>query len=295
MNQVKLPLVSIVMLSYNRRKEVLDGLLEIEKIQYQNLEIIVVDNASQDGTGAAVSALHPEVVLISLEKNIGVAAANQGFFSARGEYIIIIDDDSFPLPDSVSRMVERFESDPTIGIVAFHVRNVSHFHQPDSGKKLEKTENSDYRLGFNGAGAGFRRAALEECGGYSDHFFLYWNELDLALRFLHKGYSICRDEQIIALHHYSPRNRSSLRAPYFYTRNLLWLYWQYWPLSCLLPRIFSFLSSCIYHSIEQANLVYVKAFFSGLLGLGQLKRTPMDKTLIKSLRLTEKLSFIYFR
>ncbi len=288
------PLVSIVMLSYNRVQDVLNGLRQLQAISYSPLECIVVDNASSDGTPAAVSRLFPHVKLIALKENIGVAAANQGFFSAAGEYIVIIDDDSFPMADSISRMVKCFERDEKVGIVAFNVRNVAHFSQAQDYQVI--TENaSELRLGFNGAGAGFRRSVLEQAGGYSEAFFLYWNELDLALRVLKAGYTICWDEKIIALHQYSPQNRDSLRAPFYYTRNLFWVYWQYWPLPLLIVRVLSLLFSCVYHSLEQRSAVYIKACLDALRHLSRIKRNPLSKQLVRSLRLTEKLAFIYFR
>lgn len=289
-----LPLVSVVMLSYNRKEDVLHGMDRLREIPYPELEIIVVDNASTDGTVEAVRNRFPQVRTISAPENIGVAAANLGFFQAIGEYVVIIDDDSYPLPDSIERMVQRFSEDERIGIVAFDVRNVTHFDPAVSVSSGIPT-TLQYKLGFNGAGAGIRRSVLQQVGGYSDSFFLYWNEMDLALRVLAAGYSICWDEGIVALHKYSPKNRSSLRAPFYYTRNLFWIYWQYWPLSLLLQRTAGLFFSCIFHSIEQRSTVYLRAFASALIKLGNIRRRPLSKELIRSLRLTEKLAFIYFR
>lgn len=289
------PLVSIVMLSYNRLADVVNGLEQLHLIAYEKLEFIVVDNASSDGTCEQVRRRFPDVKLIRLDENLGVAAANRGFFSAAGEFIVIIDDDSYPLPEAIARMVQCFQSDEKIGIVAFNVRNVSHFQA--AAQEHEKTEQSvpPCQLGFNGAGAGFRRSVLEKVGGYSPAFFLYWNELDLALRVVQAGFTIHWDERIIALHQYSPQNRDSLRAPFYYTRNLFWLYWQYWPLLWLCRKSLSFFFSCVYHSLEQKTLVYVRAYIAALAKLKRVPRKPMQREIIKSLRMTEKLAFIYFR
>ena len=289
------PLVSIVMLSFNRKEDVLHGLGRLRGISYPALETIVVDNASTDGTVESVRKRFPDVNVISLTENIGVAAANRGFFQASGEYIVIIDDDSFPTPDSIGRMVQRFVEDGNIGVVAFNVHNVTHFEQPKSVLTPTESTPSKYKQGFNGAGAGFRSSVLLQVGGYSDCFFLYWNEMDLALRVLAAGYSICWDDGIIALHKYSPTNRSSLRAPFYYTRNLYWIYWQYWPLSMLLFRTAVLSFSCIFHSIEQRSMVYIRAFIAALREVGHIRRRPLKKELIRSLRITEKLAFIYFR
>jgi len=83
-----------------------------------------VDNGSTDGTVQMVQLQYAGCVnLIALKKNLGVAAYNIGFNQAEGEYIVILDDDSFPEKNAISRMVEEFDKNEELGIVAFDVRN----------------------------------------------------------------------------------------------------------------------------------------------------------------------------
>jgi GT2 family glycosyltransferase len=287
--------VSVVILSYNRKSDLSESILEIQKSDFKEFEIIVVDNGSKDGTVQMLREDFPEVRLIALADNIGVAGYNRGFRAALGEYILILDDDSFPIDNALNRICEEFDRSADIGIIALNVRNYYDFDQ-----ELEKTEGDNLlkfegktQLAFNGAGAAFRKVVFDEVGGYAEEFFLYWNEQDLALRVLDAGYKILWFIDIISLHKYSPVNRKSYRAPFFYTRNLYWLIWKHFYFSKCFKDTFKLIYLTLYHSFEQKTFIYLKAFFKALLGLGKIKRRPVRREIADNLRLTYKIPFIY--
>lgn len=291
--------VSVVMLSFNRRDDVAEGLEQLLAQDYENLEIIVVDNGSSDQTAAMVNERFPGVHLIALPNNIGVAAYNIGFKQARGKYIVILDDDSFPAQHAIQQMVEAFEKDPQLGVVAFDVRNYyDYFKNRDatpSPAPTPPTPLCHYQMAFNGAGVGIRKKCIDEVGGYPDEFFLYWNEQDLAIRILNAGYRIQSFNYIISLHKYSPANRQSWRAPFFYTRNLFWLIWKHFYLSRMIKDTLIVTYFTLYYSFEQKTLVYIKAAFAALFGIGKIHRKPVKKEIIRQLRLTYHLAFIYYQ
>ncbi len=299
--QNELPLVSVVMLSFNRAADVREGVGEILSLQYTNIEIIVVDNGSSDGTAEMVRTEFSDqrVKLTALDENIGIAAYNIGFDRTQGEYIVILDDDSFPERNAIPRMVEEFQNDPELGIVAFDVRN--YYDYRETNRTIETKPNQDdnaesrYQMAFNGAGVGVRKECMEKVGGYPEEFFLYWNEQDLSIRVLDAGYRIRWFTDIISLHKYSPANRDSRRAPFYYTRNLYWLIWKYFPPGKMLKDTFQLIYYSFYHSFSQNTLVYLKATVAALAHIGKIKRRPVKKAIIKALRLTYRLPFIYYR
>jgi len=119
-NKIPMKKVSIVMLSYNRKKDVAEGVEALLNQDYKNIEIIVADNGSTDGTAEMIrDKYNDKIQLIALEKNIGIAAYNMGFDRATGEYIVILDDDSFPVKNAITRMVEEFEKNDKLGVAAF--------------------------------------------------------------------------------------------------------------------------------------------------------------------------------
>lgn len=291
-----MPEVSVVMLSFNRKDDVLEGVSHLLNQAFKSIEILIVDNASTDGTVDAVQKAFSEVRVIPLKENIGVAAYNIGFQEAVSEFIVILDDDSFPEHHALTRMVSEFRQDPLLGVVAFDVRHYQEFKRGliDSSR-YEDNKAPRYQMAFNGCGVGIRKKIIQQVGGYPEEFFLYWNEQDLAIRILDSGYHIRAYTDIIAFHKYSPSNRQSWRAPFFYTRNLYWLIWKYFPPSRLLKDTFQLFFYCCYYSLEQFSPIYIKAALSALCGISSITRKPAKKSIIKNLRLTYKLAFIYFR
>lgn len=298
-------LVSVVMLSFNRKNDVAEGIRQLLSQDYKNLEIIIVDNASTDGTAEMLSEKfsQEQIKLIALPRNIGVAAYNLGFEKAAGEYIVVLDDDSFPAKNAIPRMVEEFRKNDQLAVVAFNIKNYAAISNvsdaSDSSNSSEPSDLSDktgdYRMAFNGCGAGIRKNVLNRVGGYPEEFFLYWNEQDLAIRILATGYQIRSFTDITAYHKYSPANRESLRAPFYYTRNLYWLTWKYFPGLRLIKDTLKLIYCSFYYTLEQKNLIYVRAALSALLNIKKIKRKPMAKEIIDKLRLTYKLAFIYYK
>ena len=299
------PKVSIVTICWNRKTDICESLSRIREIDYPNLEVIVVDNASEDGTPETITKEYPEVRLIRLYKNIGIEAYNIGFKNAKGEYIVILDDDSFPQKNAIRRMVDKFIQDPNLGVVAFDVRN---FYNHDEVKK-EKSEElgqaaqetaavaEDYLLAFNGAGAGVRRELLEQVGFYPEEFFLYWNEQDTAFRILNAGYQIKFFSDVVSYHKYSPQNRTSWRAPYYYTRNAFWLIWKNYPLDMALLLTLKLIYACFYYAMEQRTFIYLKAMGAAFFQIKQLKgkRRPVAREIARKLRIPFYVAFTFYR
>lgn len=295
------PLVSIVTICWNRKDDILESLKGILQIEYNNLEIIVVDNNSDDGTIEAIEKHYPQVKLIKMFKNLGIEAYNIGFKNASGKYIVILDDDSFPEKHAISRMIKKFESDKKLGIVAFDVRNYYNYDEVTKDIVEENSnsvaESSNYFMAFNGAGAGVRRKVFEKIGFYPEEFFLYWNEQDTAFRMLNLGYKIQFFSDIISYHKYSPKNRNSLRAPFYYTRNAYWLVWKNCPKQFIIKKTLELIYMTYYYSLEQKTLVYFKAMLDAFIYIDKplKKRRPVKTIIWENLRIPFETSFTFFR
>ncbi len=294
------PEVSVVIISWNRREDVRESLRRLRAQSFSDIEVIVVDNASADGTSEMIEKEFPEVRRFRTDQNIGVAAYNIGFKSAKGEYIVILDDDSFPAEDAIKTMVAKFENDPRLGIVAFDVRNYAHYDDVSIGGDSQENHSAtteEYLMGFNGAGAGVRREVLEKVGYYPEEFFLYWNEQDLAFRVLDAGYTIKFFSDIVSYHKYSPVNRASWRAPFYHVRNAFWLIWKHYPLEMLVPLTFKMVYLVFYHSMEQKTSIYLRAMGSAVREMEAImaKRQPVKSHIAHNLRVPVELSFTFYR
>ncbi len=106
-------LVSFVISTHNRRDVLLNTLIQINAcgLPADAYEILVVDNASTDHTVDAVTRCFPRARLFPQPRNLGPVAKNIGIEHAQGRYVVFLDDDSYPQPGAVRRMIQHFESD----------------------------------------------------------------------------------------------------------------------------------------------------------------------------------------
>ena len=111
------PLVSIIIPSYNRKGELISCLNSILQQNYPNLEIIIVDDNSADGTVQTIQRLFPQVQVIAGSVNYGPSyRRNQGILASRGEYLLFLDSDAeLQEPSIISKIVARFQEDKNIG------------------------------------------------------------------------------------------------------------------------------------------------------------------------------------
>jgi hypothetical protein len=219
------PLVSIVILAWNRRSELEETLKRISESTYRNYEIIVVDNASTDDTCRMVRCDFPEARLIRLPSNKGIYGYNVGFCNAKGEYVIVLDDDSHPAPDAIEKALEVFtqDTDKNIGIIAFRIVN------PIKGRDFTSAWPEGDWVTFWGCGAAIRREVLESVGDYDEDFFIYANEYDLSIRVLNAGWRVVYCPQITAYHRESKKHRSWKRTGWIGARNEAWFHIKHFP------------------------------------------------------------------
>jgi GT2 family glycosyltransferase len=117
------PLVSVVIVSYNSLAWLPDCLASLRLQTYRPLEMIVVDNASTDGSAEWLAVHQPEITLLRLERPCSLSGAiNRGIEAARGEYILLLNPDVALDAQAVSFMVETAQSDASIAAVAGKLR-----------------------------------------------------------------------------------------------------------------------------------------------------------------------------
>jgi GT2 family glycosyltransferase len=202
--------VSFVISTYNRRDVLLATLGRMQRcgLSRDAFEIFVVDNASPDGTTDAVASQFSEVRLLRLRENRGSCAKNMAMAQAGGRYVVFLDDDSYPMPGSIARMIHHFDTDPTLGAAVFTIT------LPDGSR-----ECSAYPDVFIGCGTGFRRSALLQVGLLPDDFFMQAEEYDLSLRLLNAGWDVRTFDDLHITHLKTTGARRSWRTMRLDVRN----------------------------------------------------------------------------
>jgi GT2 family glycosyltransferase len=192
----ELPTVTIVFLVFNRRDELrtsLERMTRESDYPQELVDIIVVDNASEDGAAEMVRAEFSDVELIEREENCGVSGWNDGLKVAGGEWVLLLDDDCYLPPDGLRRAVlgaQQHEAD----LVSFAVLS-----SEKPGHRFDK----QYRTGlltFWGCSALVRGEVLKRIGGYDPNIFVWANEVEFMLRFYDAGFRHLHMPEIEAVH-----------------------------------------------------------------------------------------------
>lgn len=214
------PVVSFVIATFNRREVLMRTLEEVGRcgLNSREFEVLVVDNGSTDGTAGEVAGRFPAVKLMRLSKNEGPCAKNVGVSAARGEFVVFLDDDSFPRAGTVRRMVSHFRADPLLGAAVFTIT------LPDGSR-----ECSAYPDVCIGCGTGFRREALVAAGGLPGDYFMAAEEYDLSLRLLGIGWRVRPFGDLHATHLKTPSSRFPARIARLDARNNVMLAMRYFP------------------------------------------------------------------
>jgi hypothetical protein len=130
-SQTPNPLLSVIIVSWNTRELTLacaESVLRYTSVP--EMEVIVIDNGSTDGTAAALRARCPSVRIIENERNVGAGAGyNQGMAAARGELLLLINSDTYVQDDVIGRGVRRLVADPELGMLGCELRYPDGRHQ----------------------------------------------------------------------------------------------------------------------------------------------------------------------
>lgn len=187
--------------------------------------VVVVDNASRDGTAELVAERFPDVRLVRAPENLGFGrAVNLGAREADGEVVILLNNDVVCEPELVERLCAPF-ADPAVGMAAGVLLQASTPDRIDSAgievdptlraydylwnRPVDALEHAADPLGPCGGAAAFRLSAFREAGGFDEAFFAYWEDVDLALRLRLAGWRCVLVPGARALHRHGATTGAS--------------------------------------------------------------------------------------
>jgi hypothetical protein len=232
------PEVSVVVVSYNTR-EILRRCLARLQEEMAGIagEVIVIDNASADGSPNMVATQFPQATLVRSIVNLGFAAANnRGFRIARGRFVVLLNPDAFLGPGALARAVAHMQRHPRAAMAGGRLMDPEGRLQP-SGRLFPSLLNevlvttglaaryprsrlfgrfdrswadpqAPARVDWvPGAFTIIRRDVLQELGGFDERFFLYYEEVDLCRRVAAAGHEIWYWPEIAVTHIGAPPRR----------------------------------------------------------------------------------------
>lgn len=234
--------VSVIILSYNTKDLLHDCLQAVygsKDVDINDIEVIVVDNNSSDGSWEIVSKKFPQVKLIRNKINVGYSAGNNiGIKAASGSYLLLLNSDVIVEPQTVKNMVDFIKKDSTIGAATCrvelpdgkldwachrgfptpwnactyfagfeklfpHSRVFAGYHQ--GWKNLSKPHDVDVIVG---AFFLIRREVIEKVGLLDEQFFMYGEDIDWCYRIKQAGFRIMFNPESKVLHYKKQSGRA---------------------------------------------------------------------------------------
>jgi GT2 family glycosyltransferase len=269
-----MPTLSVVIVTRNRKDEVASLLADLVATPREaGDEIVVVDNASTDGTAAQLRKKFPAVKLLAFDTNRGAPAArNAAEASTCGEVLVFLDDDvRVEDPHFFARIRLAFAEQPELSVAAFRIVDPATgrsrpFEVPRRRKDLamEACETSY----FVSAGCAIRRSAYRLAGGMDESLIYGFEELDFSYRAVARGFRIFYRPEICVRHRMSEAGRPAWRRLYYFYRNKIWISARYLPWPMFVSQLVIWSGYFLKETVRIGRPdVYVRALVAGLAGL----------------------------
>ncbi|GEK21664.1 glycosyltransferase [Cellulomonas xylanilytica] len=234
--------VSIILVNYKGADDTIVALRSFEDVDWPSdqLELIVVDNDSDDGSVAKIRAAVPHATVVEAGSNTGFAGGcNTGVKAATGEFVGFLNNDARPGTGWVRAAVETLQADPTIGAVASkvldwegetidYVDGSLTWFGMGYKREVEKPDTGEWDVAkdvlFGTGAAMFMPAALfREVGGFDERFFMFYEDVDLGWRLNLLGYRVRYVPGSVAYHrhHVTMKKFGNFRESYLLERNAL--------------------------------------------------------------------------
>jgi GT2 family glycosyltransferase len=264
--------VSVVIVNYNGR-QYLGELLDSLACQVQPAdEVILVDNASSDGSADYVRQEFPWVEVIRLSENVGFAEGNNvGVAQSRGQYVALLNSDTVVEERWLAELVRALEADDAIGAVVPKIYKAHAYPRLDCagaefnslgvswGRGANCVDGGQYELpmevaAVTGCSVLLRRTALADDPIFDAKLFMYYEELDLSLRLRGRGYSVLYVPTAIVHHKGSQAVAEVARQPvlfqqFYGNRNRLKILLKYYPVGILLRNLPLIVLSLLYWDV----------------------------------------------
>jgi GT2 family glycosyltransferase len=234
------PLASVIIPNWNGAHHLPACLDALRAQTYPNLEVIVVDNGSTDGSQALLEDHYPEVRLLALDRNLGLTGGNNiGFRAAQGEILVSLNNDTEAEPRFVEALLGALLEHPQAGMSAakirlFDQRDVLHsagdgysvngipFNRGVWQRDEGQFDEPGWVFGGCGGAVAYRRSMLDEVGLFDESFFMYCEDVDLNWRAQLAGWRCWYTPEAVVYHKLSATGGGPTAS--FYTgRNTLWV------------------------------------------------------------------------
>lgn len=206
------PLVYIVVLTWNGKQDTAECLQSLQRLSYPNARVLLVDNASTDGTVEAVRSHFPNVEILVNETNLRFAGGNnvgiKRALANNADYVLLLNNDTIVEPNFLTHLVRAAEGDDSVGMTA---PKIYYFHQSRliwfAGGKIEWWKGWISHIGIREVDRGqydsirevdyltgccmlVKRKVIEQIGLLDECYFIYGEDADWCIRATRAGYKL---------------------------------------------------------------------------------------------------------
>ena len=232
--------LSVIIPNWNGKRFLKPCLDALGRQTYPNIEVIVADNASEDGSQDFIRQNFPDVKLVQLPENRGfTGACNAGITASEGDYVALLNNDTEVTPGWILAVVNAFERHPEVGIVAskmllyderdcFHTAGDYFTVDGRAGNRgvWEKDEGQydreEYVFSACGGSSAYRRTMLDQIGLLDDDFFFSMEDIDIAWRAQLAGWRCLYTPDAIVYHHLAATG-GDVTASFYDGRNTIYV------------------------------------------------------------------------
>lgn len=305
---VEAPLVSVIIANWNGKAHLSECLGCIRSQDYANIETILVDNASSDGSVEYVAETFPEVKVIVNETNRGFCGANnQAIRAASGDLVFLLNNDTAMAPECIGQLVECMLSQDACCIGCFpkvvfysdpHIINAlgttwhvqCHWRDARVGQiDLGQFSPSERVFGSIFPAVMLRREAFAKLGMFDEEMFSYCEDFDVCYRANVSGYHFVTAPAAVVKHKYRSTAASAYSSRwqhYFFVRNYLWVFLKDYSLRSLFRRFpYAFYRYLVKSAIASLKNRQIRAFLLHLRAiafiLGKLPKLIKARQLVQ--------------
>ncbi len=283
------PLVSIISVNYKQTDVTVQMIESLLRCSYPNIEILVVDNGSNEGLEDFLKVPYPHVTCITSKRNLGFAGGNNlAIPMAKGKYVLFLNNDTEVSPHFLEPLVKLMEEHSEVGLVSPKIiyYGTDHIIQYAGSTGINSFTGRGEKIGSfevdkgqydkiyetslgHGAAMMIPKSVIEEVGMMPDIFFLYYEEHDWCEAIKRAGYKVFYVGLSVIYHKESVSvGRTSTLKTFYMTRNRLLFLRRNNHYLALLSSLFFFIFLTIpkntLNYIRQAQWEHLKAFYKGI-------------------------------
>lgn len=301
---LSIPICSLIVVNYKGLRQTKDCLKSLQKLAYpaQQLDLILIDNCSQDESVNTLSELFPEARVFVNSENNFAKALNLGISKAKGEYIGFLNNDATLDSHWLEISVKLLEKHPNAGaasgkllfkdgrINSVGIQQLPNFFWQDVGfgEKDSGQYNTEREVeGLCWAAVLFRRKCIENVGKVDEDFVMYFEDVEYSHRCQKQGWKMIYTPTAIAHHEYRGSSKGSKLTEYFCNRNRFLYLAKHEPL-----QLAASIHTSDFFTHKQYDLL-LESLFVAIKKLYEYQKPEIIETVIP--QLSDKLAVIYSR